>query len=62
MDTIKSSFHTFSDYWSYNQSAITSEDREEYIKQYSKPGAMCTGFEYYRAVFDDLFFIALQPT
>jgi pimeloyl-ACP methyl ester carboxylesterase len=37
----------------YNQSAITPEDREEYIKQYSKPGAMRAGFEYYRAVFED---------
>jgi pimeloyl-ACP methyl ester carboxylesterase len=39
--------------WTYNQSAITSEDREEYIKQYSKPGAMRAGLEYYRAVFED---------
>jgi pimeloyl-ACP methyl ester carboxylesterase len=39
--------------WTYNQSAITSEDREEYIKQYSKPGALRAGFEYYRAVFED---------
>jgi pimeloyl-ACP methyl ester carboxylesterase len=43
----------FYDYGSYNQSAITSEDREEYIKQYSKPGAMRAGFEYYRAIFED---------
>ena len=39
--------------WTYNQSAITSEAREEYIKQYSKPGALRAGFEYYRAVFED---------
>ena len=39
--------------WTYNQSAITSEAREEYIKQYSKPGAMRAGFEYYRAIFED---------
>jgi pimeloyl-ACP methyl ester carboxylesterase len=39
--------------WTYNQSAITPEDREEYIKQYSKPGAMRAGFEYYRAIFED---------
>ena len=39
--------------WTYNQSGITSEDREEYIKQYSKPDAMLAGFEYYRAVFED---------
>ncbi|HYZ96662.1 MAG TPA: alpha/beta hydrolase [Nitrososphaeraceae archaeon] len=43
----------FYDHYSYNQSAITSEDREEYIKQYSKPGALRAGFEYYRAVFED---------
>ena len=30
----------FYDYWSYTQSAITSEAREEYIKQYSKPGSV----------------------
>ena len=43
----------FYDYGSYNQSAITSDDRKEYIKQYSKPGAMRAGFEYYRAIFED---------
>ena len=43
----------FYDQYSYNQSAITSEDREEYIKQYSKPGALRAGFEYYRAIFED---------
>ena len=43
----------FYDHTSYNQSAITSEAREEYIKQYSKPGALRAGFEYYRAVFED---------
>jgi pimeloyl-ACP methyl ester carboxylesterase len=41
------------DVFLYNQSAITPEDREEYIKQYSKPGAMRAGFEYYRSVFED---------
>ena len=40
--------------WTYNQSAITSKDREEYIEQYSKPGAMRAGFEYYRAIFEDV--------
>ena len=39
--------------WTYNQSAITPDNREEYIKQYSKPGAMRAGFEYYRAIFED---------
>jgi pimeloyl-ACP methyl ester carboxylesterase len=39
--------------WTYNQTAITSEARDEYIRQYSKPGALRAGFEYYRAVFED---------
>jgi len=43
----------FYDHGSYNQSAITQHDREEYIKQYSKPGALRAGFEYYREVFED---------
>ena len=43
----------FYDHYSYNQSAITPKDREEYIKQYSKPGALRAGFEYYRAIFED---------
>jgi len=43
----------FYDFGSYNQSAITSEAREEYIKQYTKPGSMRAGFEYYRAIFED---------
>ena len=30
--------------WTYNQSAITSEAREEYIKQYSKPSGLRAGF------------------
>ena len=43
----------FYDNGSYNQSAITTNDREEYIKQYSKPGAMRASFEYYRSVIED---------
>jgi pimeloyl-ACP methyl ester carboxylesterase len=43
----------FYDNYTYNQSVITSEDREEYIEQYSKPGALRAGFEYYRAIFED---------
>jgi pimeloyl-ACP methyl ester carboxylesterase len=39
--------------WTYNQSAITPQDREVYIQQYSQPGAMRAGFEYYRAIFED---------
>ena len=32
---------------------MTPEAREEYIKQYSKPGALRAGFEYYKAAFED---------
>jgi pimeloyl-ACP methyl ester carboxylesterase len=39
--------------WTYNQSAITPEDRQEYIRQYSKPGALRASFEVYRAAFED---------
>lgn len=44
----------FYDNGSYNQSAITTDDREEYIRQYSKPGAMRAGLEYHRSVFEDV--------
>lgn len=43
----------FYDHGTYNQSAINADHRDEYIKQYSKPGAMRAGFEYYRAIFED---------
>jgi pimeloyl-ACP methyl ester carboxylesterase len=43
----------FYDHYSYNQSAITSKDREEYNKQYSKAGTIHPGFEYYRVIFED---------
>ena len=39
--------------WISNGTAVTSEAREEYIRQYSKPGALRAGFEYYRAIFED---------
>ena len=35
------------------QSALTLEARQEYIKKYSKLGAMCAELVYYRAVFED---------
>jgi pimeloyl-ACP methyl ester carboxylesterase len=43
----------FYDHGSYNQSAITTDDREEYIRQSSKPGAIRAIFEYLRSVFED---------
>ena len=30
-----------------------TKHRQEYIKQYSKPGVLRAGFEYYRAIFED---------
>jgi pimeloyl-ACP methyl ester carboxylesterase len=38
----------------YNQSAITAQDIDEYVRCYSAPGALRAGFEYYRAIFDDV--------
>lgn len=37
-----------------NPAAITEADIDEYVRCYSQPGAMCAGFEYYRAIFDDI--------
>jgi pimeloyl-ACP methyl ester carboxylesterase len=37
----------------YNQTAITEQDIDEYVRCYSAPGALRAGFEYYRAIFDD---------
>ena len=33
----------------YNPSAITEADIDEYVSHYSAPGGMRAGFEYYRA-------------
>lgn len=37
-----------------NKGAISESDIDEYTRIYSAPGAMHAGFEYYRAVFDDI--------
>jgi pimeloyl-ACP methyl ester carboxylesterase len=37
-----------------NPTAITKEDIDEYVSHYSAPGGMRAGFEYYRALFDDV--------
>jgi pimeloyl-ACP methyl ester carboxylesterase len=37
-----------------NPTAITKEDIDEYVNHYSAPGGMRAGFEYYRALFDDI--------
>src|SRR5215469_9543238 len=37
-----------------NPSAITKEDIDEYVSHYSAPGGMRAGFEYYRALLDDI--------
>lgn len=39
---------------SFQPDAIAAEAVNEYVRCYSKPGAMRAGFEYYRAVFDDI--------
>jgi hypothetical protein len=37
-----------------NPAAITKEDIDEYVSHYSTPCGMRAGFEYYRALFDDV--------
>ena len=37
-----------------NPAAITQEDIDEYVSHYSAPGGMRVGFEYYRALLDDV--------
>ncbi len=38
----------------YNPTAITEAEIDEYTRCYSAPGGMRAGFEYYRAIFDDI--------
>ncbi|MEK4092587.1 hypothetical protein [Viridibacillus sp. FSL H8-0110] len=37
----------------YNPTSIKEEDVTEYIRQYSIPGALRAGFNYYRTLLDD---------
>jgi pimeloyl-ACP methyl ester carboxylesterase len=37
-----------------NPAAMTKEDVDKYVNHYSAPGGMRAGFEYYRALFDDI--------
>ena len=37
-----------------NPEAITQDDIDEYVSHYSAPGGMRAGFEYYRALLDDV--------
>jgi pimeloyl-ACP methyl ester carboxylesterase len=38
----------------YNPGAISEEDIDEYVRCYSAPGGLRAGFEYYRAIWDDV--------
>lgn len=38
----------------YNPTAISEAEIDEYVRCYSAPGGMRAGFEYYRAIFDDI--------
>ena len=44
----------FYDNEAYNSDAITQADRDEYVSKYSAPGGMRGGFEYYRAIPQDI--------
>lgn len=39
---------------SYNKAAITEADIDEYVRSYSTPESLRAGFEYYRALFEDI--------
>jgi len=41
---------------SYIKNAITEQDLQEYVRCYSEPGGLAAGFNYYRALFDDMRF------
>ncbi len=38
----------------YNPDAISEQAIDEYVRCYSAPGGLRAGFEYYRAIFDDI--------
>jgi pimeloyl-ACP methyl ester carboxylesterase len=38
----------------YNPTAITDEEIDEYVRCYSAPGGLRAGFEYYRALWEDV--------
>jgi pimeloyl-ACP methyl ester carboxylesterase len=38
----------------YDPQAISEEDIDEYVRCYSEPGALRAGFEYYRAIWQDV--------
>lgn len=40
--------------YAYDPSAFTEEDIDEYVRCYSAPGGLRAGFEYYRAIFDNI--------
>ncbi|PZP57076.1 MAG: alpha/beta hydrolase [Micavibrio aeruginosavorus] len=40
--------------WSYNKTAISEEAISEYARHYARPGGMTAGFNYYRALKQDL--------
>lgn len=40
--------------YSYDPAAFTEEDISEYVRCYSAPGGLRAGFEYYRAIFENI--------
>lgn len=47
-------FDWFFDNYGYTRDAITAEARTEYLRTHTTPGALRTGFAYYRAVTQDV--------
>ena len=41
-------------HYSCNPAAVTEQDIDEYVSHYAAPGGMRAGFEYYRAIPEDI--------
>lgn len=50
----KTYFGWFYDNYGYQPGAISKEDQQEYLRTYTKPGALRSGFAYYRALDQDV--------
>ncbi len=50
----KTYFGWFYDNYGYQPGAISKEDQQEYLRTYTKPGALRSGFAYYRSLDQDV--------
>lgn len=52
----------FFDNGTFKKNAITADDLGEYVRCYSRPGALTAAFSYYRALLEDMHFNEIQAT